>query len=225
MTETPKTILTTTTEVNPNALPAEFKPDTTKTEAENAAAKLEFDNKVVADKKIADDKAAADAANKVSKDSPFKVEELKLPEGFTLDESTSKGFVELVNKHGIPRDAAAELVKLQADFMKAASEKGDKQWTDLQEQWSNEVKADPEIGGDKLGPTTGAIAKVIDKYGTPELRTAFDLTGAGNNLHVIKFLAKIAKDLTEGSAPPNSMAAGNQQTIAERMYPNQGKAA
>jgi hypothetical protein len=95
----------------------------------------------------------------------------------------------------------------------------------LQEQWSNEVNADPDVGGDKLAPTTGAIAKIIDKYGTKELRQAFDLTGAGNNLHVIKFLAKIAKDLTEPGPGPSSLPAGVEKSLAQKLYPEQGKAA
>lgn len=227
-TETPPaSILTTKTEVNPNALPPveEFKPDTTKTEAENAAAKVEFDKKA-AETKAAKDAADAEAAkDKVSKDNPFKVEEIKLPDGFTVDETTSKGFVDLVNKHGISRTAAAEFVKLQADLMKAASEKGDKQWTDLQEQWAKEVKADPEIGGDKLEPAVGAIAKIFDKYGSKELRSAFDLTGAGNNPHVIKFLAKIAKDLNEPGPGPSPSPNASEISLAQKMYPNQGKAA
>lgn len=223
---TPTTILTTpATEVNPNAVPATFVPDTTKSQAENDLAKTAFE-KTVADKAAAD-KATADAAaaNKVSKDNPFKVEDIKLPEGLKLNEATSKGFVELVNKFGIGRDAAAELVKLQGDFMKAASETGDKQWQAVQEQWQEQTKNDPEIGGDKLGPTTGAISKIIDTYGTPELRQAFDLTGAGNNPHVIKFLAKLAKQLTEPSPPPPPSVMTGNESIAQRMYPNQGKAA
>ena len=198
------------------AAPTEFVPDTTKTEAENAAAKTAFDT------------AKADAikaeATKVANDTkatPFKVEELKLPDGMILDEPTSKGFVEIVNKFGLPRDAVAALTTLQANVMKGLSEKGNSDWNTTQETWRTEVSNDPEIGGDKTAPTLGAISKLVDKYGTPELRGVFDLTGAGNHPQVIKFLSKIAKDLGEGTFVSAGMPGTGAQDAATKLFPHQ----
>ncbi len=209
---------------------AEFKPDPGKTDAENATAKAAFDAEQAKGKPpelTPEQKAAAEAAAKlvVSKDNPFKPEELKLPDGITIDETASKGFVDLINKHGIPRDAAAALVTLQTDLIKAASEKSDAQWNELQTTWQNEVKADKEIGGDKLTTTLSGIGKLLDKYGDSKTRDAFNLTGAGNNPAIVKFLAKMSADLTEpGTRPPPSQTTP-AQSLAEKMYPNQGKAA
>jgi len=175
----------------------------------------------------AEEKAAAEAKAKalVSKDNPFKPEELKLPEGFVLNEDASKTFVELVNKHAIPRDAVGDLVKLQADFMKAASEKGETQWNELQTTWQNEVRADPEIGGSKLSQTQSGIGKLLTTYGDDKVRAAFDLTGAGNNPAIVRFLAKMAADLTEPGVRSPPHLPQTEKTAAEVLYPNQGKAA
>ena len=215
------------------AAPTEFVPDATKTAEENAAAKTAFDTAAAEAKKVADEKIAAEAKTAVEKDAaakandtkvnPFKVEEIKLPEGMTIDEAATKPFVEIVNKFGLPRDAVTELVNLQAKVMSDASEKGSADWNTLQDDWRTQVQSDPDIGGTKTAPTLGAISKLIDEFGTPELRTAFDLTGAGNNPHVIKFLAKLSGKLTEGGYSPATVPGSGQLTAAERMFPNQGK--
>lgn len=203
-----------------------FAPDAAKSAEENAAAQKAYDEgKVAWDKTQAEAKAKADAdkAND-TKQTPFKQEEIKLPEGMAIDETTTKEFVDLVNKHGLPRSAVADLVNLQANAMKAFSEKGNQLWDEMQTTWQTEVKNDPDVGGVKQEEALTRISKLVDQYGTPELRGAFDLTGAGNNVHVIKFLDKIARELGEpGSVSGKPADNKEQKTLAERLYPNQGK--
>jgi hypothetical protein len=244
-TETPQSLATQTPTPSPTPTPeptpapsptpaSEFKPDPGKTDAENATAKAAFDAEAAKSKEpakpepTAEEKAAAEAKAKlaVSKDNPFKPEELKLPEGLTLDEGLSKGFVELVNKHSIPRDVAAELVKLQTDAMKAASEKSDTQWSELQTKWQNDIKADKDFGGDKLATNQSGIGHLLTKYGDADVRAAFDLTGAGNHPAIFRFLSKMAADLVEpGARSPSIPPSQSLQDVASKMYPNQGKAA
>jgi len=168
----------------------------------------------------------AEEATKVANDTkanPFKPEEIKFSsDDIKVDPAAAGQFVELVNKFGIPRDAVAGLVALQEQTMKAASEAGSAQWNELQETWRAEVSKDAEIGGEKLQPTLGSISKLLDKYGSPEVRAAFDLTGAGNNPQVIKFLAKVAKDLGE-PGPISGQPAAPPRDPASILFPNQGK--
>lgn len=168
----------------------------------------------------------AEEATKVANDTlknPFKPEELKFSsEDIKVDPALAGQFSELVNKFGIPRDAVAGLVALQEQTMKAASEAGSAQWNELQETWRAEVSKDAEIGGEKLQPTLGSISKLLDRYGSPEVRAAFDLTGAGNNPQVIKFLAKVAKDLGE-PGPISGQPGSPPRSAAEILFPNQGK--
>jgi hypothetical protein len=152
---------------------------------------------------------------------PFKAADIKLPEGAQLDETTAGKFVELVNKFGISREAAGELVSMQSELAKVASEANSKLWADMQDKWKKEVETDTEIGGDKLAGHLTSISKVLDKYGSPELRAAFDLTGAGNHPAVIRFMSKIAAVLTEPSFIQGTPAAGAKD-LASILYPTQG---
>lgn len=194
------------------------------TETKPAEGAPPTETKPPVEEKTAEQKAADEAAAKANdtRANPFKADEIKLAEGFEVDEATTKSFVDVVNKFGLPRDAVAELVTLQSNAMKAASEKGSALWTKMQEDWQKEIQADPDIGGEKLKENLGAVAKVLDKYGTPDLRAAFDLTGAGNNPHVIRFMAKIAKELNE-PGPTTGVPASGAKDPAATLFPNQGR--
>lgn len=113
---------------------------------------------------------------------------------------------------------AQALVDMQAAAAKSASEKSTQAWYDVQNAWIAEVKADPEIGGDKLAPTLGLIDRAIETYGTPQdqqaLREAFAYTGFGNNKHAVKFAAHLAKLAKIGEGTP-SPAPGSVRTASE----------
>lgn len=155
---------------------------------------------------------------------PVALEGLKIPDGFELDEATSGKFLETFNNQELSPEARAQaLLDLHAEVLTSASEANSQAWTEMQDQWQNEVRSDPEIGGQKLQTTLTSVGKLLDQFGTPELRSVFDLTGAGNNVHMVKFLASIASHLTESSSAVQGSPAGAQASLAERMYPSMVK--
>lgn len=128
----------------------------------------------------------------------------------------------LNNQELSANDRAQALVDLQGKALAQAAEAQTKAWTTLQDEWQGKVKADPEIGGAKLQDTLASVGKLVTEYGTDELREALDVTGAGNHPAVVKFFAKMASRLTEGSAVPGNPA-GQGQSLAEKMYPTMTK--
>lgn len=189
---------------------------------EDAAATKAADEKATqeaADKKAADDKAAKEKAD--GKFTELTVDDITLPEGFEADEVTQASFLALANKHQFSKEQVGELVDLQATAMKAASEGASKLWSDMQATWTAEAKADSDIGGDKLEGVLTTVSQALDQYGSKEARDAFDLTGAGNNPHVIKFVHKMAAALAEGG-PVSGAPASGEKTAAQIMYPDQG---
>lgn len=154
---------------------------------------------------------------------PLTMESVKLPEGFEVDPETSSKFLDILNDAKMPpAERAQALIDLQAGMMTKLSQQAEQVFTEQQTAWQNEVKADSEIGGEKLAPALGQIAKLVVQYGSPELKQVFDSTGAGNNIHVIKFLSKIAGDLGEGG-PVSGSPPVTQASLAERMYPSMKK--
>lgn len=148
-------------------------------------------------------------------------ENIKLGEGFEADPGLMGDFLGIMNDSALSAgDRAQKLVDLQTQFTKASAEKAIAQWEGLQEQWQTEARNDPEIGGEKLEPLLGQISTLINVHGSPELRQIMDQTGAGNNVHVIKFLGKIATALGESAPAPAAVPTGGAKTLAQRMYPD-----
>lgn len=147
-------------------------------------------------------------------------DDITLPEGFTLDEPMRDEFLGIMNNNELDAKGRSDaLVGLYSKALTAASEANSNAWATMQTEWQEAVKTDPEIGGAKFEASLTKVGKLVEEFGSNELREVFDMTGAGNNVHVVKFLAKLADNLTEGG-----FTAGNPTTApadaASKMFPS-----
>lgn len=153
---------------------------------------------------------------------PLTVESLTIPEGFEVEPELAKDFLEILNGDMQPKDRANALLALHGKTISTALEADSKLWDDMQTEWKDEVKADPDIGGAKLQPTLANVGKLLSEFGTDELKGVFDSTGAGNNVHMIKFLNVIADKLTEGKFFKAGSPSGQDDpnAAAARLFPS-----
>lgn len=153
---------------------------------------------------------------------PLTAESLTIPEGFEVQPELSEKFLEILNGDMSPQDRANALLALHGETLTSASEANSKAWEDMQTEWKEEAKGDPDIGGAKLQPTLAGIGKLLNEFGNEEVRNVFNLTGAGNNVHIIKFLDKIANVLTEGQFFKAGSPGGADEpdAAAKRMFPS-----
>lgn len=154
---------------------------------------------------------------------PLTAESITFPEGVEINEELRDKFLAFANERKLTADEANTLVALQADVMKAASERNSALWDEQVEKWVNEAKELPDIGGDKLPETLGEIRKMLDQYGTPELDNALVLTGMGNHPELIKLFHRIATDLGEGKPISGGPRGQGDRSAAQVLFPNQGK--
>lgn len=151
---------------------------------------------------------------------PLSAEDISFGEDIEVSEELQSELLEAFNNQELdPKARAQALVDLHVKAMKAAGEASVKQWSDMQQQWQDEVKADAEIGGENLQPALERISRLLKERGSPELLGVMDLTGAGNNPHVLKFLDSVAKDLTEGG-PVSGGPKGDERSAASKLYPS-----
>ena len=191
----------------------EYVNDDSKTPEENAALKLEHDKgKPVS----AEAKPAAPA--------PITVEQIKLPEGFSVDDATMTPFLELMNDQKLSRgELAQKLVDLQTSSFKTAEEARSKAWDDMTAKWIEEVKSDPEVGGAKFDTAVATGNAVAKQFGDAEFLQLCETTGIGYHKSFVRFLNKVAAFTREGGVVSGDPAATAPKTLAEVMYPNQGK--
>lgn len=152
---------------------------------------------------------------------PLTATDITFPEGMEVNETLRDEALAIVNNRELsPKEQLQGLIDLQGKLTKETSEGISKTWEDTQKTWQDEVKADPTIGGDKLPATLSAVNKLVGEYGSPELIEAFAMTGAGNNVHVIKFLNTVAGKLLEGGAVVATAPTNQETDRAQRMFPS-----
>lgn len=148
------------------------------------------------------------------------------PEGFEIDPAAMGDAKKLFGELNLDKAGAQRLVDFYAGqaqaLAKAVNDGNEKAWSDLHRVWQGEVEKDAEYGGAKLPETRASISKVMDKFGTPELRDALKLTGAENNPQIFKFLAKVSSVLSEGKFLDGGQPPAAAKSLAERLYPNGG---
>lgn len=151
---------------------------------------------------------------------PLTTDDISFGEDAEVDPELQTELLEVFNNQELDSKSRAQaLADLHMKAMKKAGEASAKAWSDMQTTWQDEVKADADVGGEKLQPALDRIGRLVKERGSPELLDALALTGAGNNVHVIKFLDSVAKDLTEGG-PVSGGPKSDERSAAAKMFPS-----
>lgn len=168
--------------------------------------------------------APAEAAPEAEAPAPLTAEDITIPEGFAVDDTTLGSALEIMNDADLsPKDRLQKLVDLQASLAKSAEEAQAAAWTDTQNQWREEVQSDPELGGAKMGEVLARIKKGLEIAGADQgFFDAMKLTGAGNHPAVLRVLNKLTLPLAErgpvSGSPPNG-----KLSVEARLYPTMTK--
>jgi hypothetical protein len=152
----------------------------------------------------------------------FDAEKLAMPEGLSKDDSLWGDFVNVAKEHSLPMPVAQTLVDLAAKQVASVNQKLQASWDKQNEDWQAEIRADKEIGGDKLSGMLQTFSKVASdpELSDPKFREALAFTGAGNHPAIVRTLAKWANALSEGGpvrgGPGNAMR--QPSTLGEAIY-------
>ena len=143
--------------------------------------------------------------------------EFKAPEGVEqLDPQALAVFEPIAKELGLSQEQAQKLVDIYPQIQQQQAEAWSKQVTD----WGDQVKADKEIGGDKLTASVGQAQKALDQFGTPALREYLESSGLGNHPELVRAFAKVGKMMSEDKIiMPNQ---GGQRSAADVLYGNKG---
>jgi hypothetical protein len=146
----------------------------------------------------------------------------QLPDGVTLEPETLRPASELFAETGLSQEQAQKFIDLAVAREQAALQRGAQAFTDLQAQWVSAVKADPDIGGDRLKASLAAAGRAIDRLNVAGLREALNLTGAGNHPAVVKAFVRLGQMISEDRFRPGHQAApAAPRTPAEVIYDGQ----
>lgn len=141
--------------------------------------------------------------------------ELQMPEGIELDKAAADEFTAIAKELKLDQPTAQKLADVAAKMQQRQVEAHQK----LVETWVESVKADKDIGGDKLDENLGVARKALETFGTPELRDVLNATGFGNHPEVIKAFFKIGKAISDDKFVTGSPK-GADTDPAKKLFPN-----
>jgi hypothetical protein len=143
--------------------------------------------------------------------------ELTLPAGGRLTAGDLTRLETLARTNNLSNDDAQAFVLEQDAVLKAQAD-----------AWHAETMADKDLGGDKLAESQRLTQIVIDRIfpkGDPTREPFLEFMargGAGNNINVVRALARIGKLMAEdGSVTGGISGVAGEKTLAQKMYPNQ----
>ncbi|EPT9029034.1 peptidase [Citrobacter freundii] len=193
----------TTTQDNATGTDSEKGSETQKTEEELAA-----------------EKAKAEKAEKEQKQegAPEKYE-FKVGEGQELDTAALEQFEPIARELNLTNEQAQKMVDLYGTkIMPMVQQQQAEAWQKSTEQWAADVKADKEIGGDKLTANLSAAQRALEQFGDPELKEYLDSTGLGNHPALVKAFIKVGKAMSEDKVVTGGHESGGSDLISA-FYP------
>lgn len=170
------------------------------------------------EEELAADKAKAEKAEKEQKQegAPEKYE-FKPAEGQELDTAALEQFEPIARELNLSNEQAQKMVDLYGTkILPMVQQQQAEAWQKTTEQWAEDVKADKEIGGDKLTANLSAAQRALDLFGSPALKEYLEGTGLGNHPELVKTFIKIGKAMSEDGMVDGSNQ--GQRSAAEVLY-------
>jgi len=156
---------------------------------------------------------------------PVAYEPFRLPDGVTVDADRLKIFTEALGAQRAPQDFGQKLVDMHMEELARVRDAWTahqvEAWNTTQNAWKDQVRNDPEIGGSRFETTLQAARGLIGAHGgspaeQQALLEALDITGAGNNPAVIRFLSRLGAAMKEGAPAPMTSVTPKQDPITRR---------
>lgn len=205
--------------------------------AEGDAAKVEGQEPAAADAKEGGEAPAVEAKEPPAPE-PITFEPFTLPEGVTLADEQVKSFTDILGDHNLShQERGQKLVDLylseQKNMADAYARNQIEVWKTLNDGWKQELRSDPELGGNRLDTTLSVAKAVIEEFGGSKeqqsaLLAQLDATGMGNHPAFVRILHNIgtALNVLEDriiAAPASAKAQPTSRS--ERWYGGNGKGA
>lgn len=89
----------------------------------------------------------------------------QLPEGFQMNEEALQEFLPLAKELGLPQEAQQKAIDLHAKVMLAHEERRAAHRDNEYKSLMDDVRKDPELGGQKYAANIGKIHAVFEKFG------------------------------------------------------------
>ncbi len=188
--------------------------DATKTEGSAGAAD---DGKGTEDKQTEGDKTDDKPVG-----APEAYEAFTMPEGYAIDAELLGEFTPLLKELNLPQEAAQKVIDFAPKLIEktvAATQAATLDNLGLKDAntWAAAVRADKEIGGEKLTENLAVANKALGAFFSKDAIAALQKVGLGNHPELIRGLVKVGKAISEDSFVPGGKNTSSESP-ATRIY-------
>ena len=173
------------------------------------------------------DKKSEDAKGDEDKDgAPTEYQDFTLPEGIEMDTDLLGKFAPILQGMKATQEQAQSFIDLHVEGLQnlVATQQAD--WKEVVDGWKTAAQTDEEFGKGKYDASLATARVAMREFGTPALFKALEDTGMGEHPEFIRIFHRVGKAIEEDSFSFGKTGEeGAPKTPAERIFPNQGKAA
>lgn len=146
--------------------------------------------------------------------------ELKLADGSLLAQSRLDEIAAEAKELGLSNDEAQKFVAREEAAAVRQQEQSISAYREQQIKWKDEIKNDPEFGGDKTPETAEHAKRFVDAFADEDMKKAFESTGFGDYPPAVRMLARAGKAiLGEGRlVNPTGAGKGEKKSVAEVLF-------
>lgn len=137
--------------------------------------------------------------------------EFTFAEGIEIDSEVLGNLKEVAKELGLSQEQAQKVADLGAKQAERWAQAQQDAMQAAEAEWIDTIKADKEIGGDKLNETVAVAVRAIDRFGSPEFKTFLKESRLGNHPEMIRFAYQAGKAIADDSVVP-----GGRQVDAGR---------
>lgn len=141
-----------------------------------------------------------------------------MPDGFDPDPYAER-FGEVAGELGLDAPGSEKLVAFWNEVAGDVAAAREDAWKEARREWATRTLRDREIGGANLDRTILLASRVVNSFGSEELKEVFRSTGLGNHPEVVRFMTRVGKALGEDELHVGSQSpTGGQKSAAELIY-------
>ena len=137
-------------------------------------------------------------------------------EGVSVDDALLNDFKGLAHELGINQTQAQKLAGFYAHSIASSAQSQQVALAEMEKGWIEQIKSDPKYAENLTHAT-----RAMEQFSTPELVGIFQESRLGSHPEMVNFMVKVGKSLAEPAFKTGE--AGGEKSIAEILYPNQGK--
>ena len=138
---------------------------------------------------------------------------IKLPKDSALSESDQSRLTEYAKANNLSKEATKSLLEAENSAREKALGDFENEKNEQIKGWIEDVKKDPEIGGDNYSKSVELARQAVDRFGGDAFKKILNDTGYGNHKEVIRAFAKIGKAMSDDTLVKGNTGDNTKSTV------------